>query len=48
MAGFLRGEELLDWLELVTGVEVVIDIYIIAGVEGLDLNKNYENSVIVS
>ena len=23
MAGFLRGEELLDWLELVTGVEVV-------------------------
>ena len=26
----------------------MIDIYIIAGVEGLDLNKNYENSVIVS
>ena len=25
----------------------MIDIYIIAGVEGLDLNKNYENSVIV-
>ena len=23
MAGFLSGEELLDWLELVTGVEVV-------------------------